>query len=112
MGLPYTSVLCPQTPESDEFQGGASLGRVRAYGQSVVDLISSVGGKFGPGLDRLYPFPDVPNLYDSPVEPFTGFKTFSPGKGYDETGRIWLVQDLPLPFTLAALLLDVDIQGY
>ncbi len=110
VGLPYRSLACPQTPEAD-LGAGSSLGRFRGYGQAVLRLLASVGGKYGPDPQTLYDLPFVPAAYGAAVQPFTGDRSFSPSGGYDAEGRLWLAQDLPLPFTIAALTLDVDISG-
>jgi hypothetical protein len=110
VGLPYVSVFSPQTPEADT-QAGATLSRVRAYGRSALYLASSTTGKYGPARDKLYAIPVAPTVWDAPIEPGRFFFEFSPLGNYSEHGDFWLVQDLPLPFTLAALVFDVDFQG-
>ena len=110
VGLPYRSLLCPQTPEAD-LANGSSLGRFRSYGQARMRLLDSVGGKYGPDPQTLYDLPFVPTAYGTAVQPFSGDRSFSPSVGYGSEGRLWLAQDLPLPFTIVALTLDVDISG-
>ncbi len=110
VGLPYRSLLCPQTPEAD-LANGSSLGRFRSYGQARMRLLDSVGGKFGPDPQTLYDLPFVPTAYGTAVQPFSGDRSFSPSLGYGSEGSLWLAQDLPLPFTIVALTLDVDISG-
>ena len=110
VGLPYRAALCPQTPEADT-QEGATLGRVRSYGSSRIRLDASVGGSYGPSLETLYDFPLVPETWGKAFMPFTGDRLFNPDVGYSPEGEIWFVQDLPLPFTIVSIILEVDIAG-
>ncbi len=110
VGLPYKSLVCPQTPEAD-MQEGASLGRARSYSRSRLRLAASVGGSYGPDLETLYNLPFTPAKYGQAIPPFTGDLEFNPDAGYSPEGKIWFVQDLPLPFTITALMLEVDIAG-
>jgi hypothetical protein len=110
VGLPYVSVFCPQTPEADT-RAGATLSRVRSYGRSSLYLASSVTGKYGTSRDKLFAIPVAPAVWDAPIEPARFFYEFSPLGNYSPHGDFWLVQDLPLPFTLAALVFDVDFQS-
>lgn len=110
VGLPYRAALCPQTPEAD-MQEGATLGRVRTYGSSRIRFEASVGGAYGPSLDTLYDFPQNPRKYGRALPPCTGDLSFNPDVGYSPEGKIWFVQDLPLPFTIVAFTLEVSIEG-
>ena len=111
VGLPYASYLCPQTPESDNERQGSTLGRVRNYGTCKILLRSSVGGEHGPSREELYKLPHVPEYYNEPVKLFTGWLDFHPSASYGPEGKVWIAQKDPLPFTVEALVLDVDIKG-
>lgn len=110
VGLPYRAALSPQTPEADTREG-STLGRVRSYANSQIRLTASVGGSYGPNLKDLYDFPHTPKVYGVAFQPFTGDMGFNPNVGYSPEGEIWFVQDLPLPFTIVSLSLEVDIAG-
>lgn len=110
IGLPYPSLFCPQTPDADA-ESGSTLSRVRNYGRCKMSLLGSVCGKYGPARNKLYDLPLLPDHYDSPVQPYSGFLEFMPNCAFTPEGEIWFGQDLPLPFTVAGLLLDVDFQG-
>ncbi|MCL1939923.1 MAG: hypothetical protein FWG04_04615 [Desulfovibrionaceae bacterium] len=110
VGLPYCSLMCPQTPEADA-QNGATLGKTRTYGKSLIGVIGSVTGQYGPAPDRLYDIPAVPEQYDLAVQPESRFVEFMPNCDFSPEGRIWFAQNKPLPFTISSLVLDVDIQG-
>jgi hypothetical protein len=110
VGLPYCSLMCPQTPEADA-QNGATLGKVRTYGKSLLGVVGGVTGQYGPAPDRLYDIPAVPELYDVAVQAESRFVEFMPNCDFSSEGRIWFAQNKPLPFTISSLVLDVDIQG-
>jgi hypothetical protein len=111
VGLNYRSLFAPQTPEAD-LNNGSTLGRVRNYsGETRIRLLSSVGGSYGPTAETEHNFQFLPVRYDEPVEPFTGDYQFLPDGDYSGAGALWLAQNYPLPFTISALVLDVDYQG-
>ncbi|MDR2161633.1 MAG: hypothetical protein LBO77_05795 [Desulfovibrio sp.] len=107
VGLPYVSLVRPQTPEADLQRTGSTLGAARNYGDCMIHLLDSVGGKYGLQPDRMFALPFQPESYGLPVPPFTGFLSFTPDLAHTPEGEIWFAQDLPLPFTIAALVLDV-----
>ena len=113
VGLPYASYLCPQTPEADMEGVGASLGKLRTYGNSRIRLHESVGGRYGASKDSAAAFelPFNPEVWGAPVKPFTGDLEFNPSPGYSSSGEIWFSQNLPLPLTIVGIALDVDFGG-
>ena len=106
-GLGFVSALSPLPLESDT-QSGSTLGRGRSHGRCTLRLHRSVGGKYGPGRDELYDLPFLPERWGTAVAPFSGDVDCIPGGGQSSAATLWLVQDRPLPFRLAALVLDVD----
>lgn len=106
-GLGFVSALSPLPLESDT-QSGSTLGRNRSHGRCTLRLHRSVGGKYGPNRDELYDLPFLPERWGEAVAPFSGDVDCIPGGGQTSSATIWLVQDRPLPFRLAALVLDVD----
>ncbi len=108
VGLPYASTLCPLPSEGDG-QLGSSLGQMRGIGKCIIRLQSSVGGKYGAERDSLYDFPFVPETWGAAVIPFSGDIEFIPGGGQSSNATVWIVQERALPFTVGALILDIDI---
>ena len=106
-GLGFVSALSPLPLESDT-RSGSTLGRNRSHGRCTLRLHRSVGGKYGPNRDELYDLPFLPERWGEAVAPFSGDVDCIPGGGQASSATIWLVQDRPLPFRLAALVLDVD----
>ncbi len=108
VGLAYVSRLSPLPSEGDG-QTGTTLGQMRGIGKCTVRLQASVGGKYGAELDGLYDFPFVPETWGAAVAPFSGDVDFIPGGGQATNSTVWIVQDKPMPFTVEALVLDIDI---
>ncbi len=108
VGLPFSSKLATLTMEG-EGQWGSTLGQVRGLGQCLVRVQASVGGKYGSSEEELYDFPFVPEQWGEPVKLFTGDVHFIPGGGQSAQSTLWLVQDRPLPYTVMALVMDVDM---
>ncbi len=110
VGLPYTSKLAT-LPTEGEGHSGTTLGKMRGIGQCIVRVQATVGGKYGATEQHLYDFPFVPEFWGKPVELVSEDIHFSPGGGQAFDSTVWLVQDRPLPFTVMALIMDMDIQG-
>ncbi len=108
VGLPYASRLSPLPVEGDG-QYGTSLGQMRGLGACTVRLQHSIGGKYGSSAETLFDFPFVPQHWGAAVELFSGDVDFIPGGGQSTQSSLWLVQDAPLPFTVAAIVMQVDM---
>ena len=108
VGLPFTSLLAPLPVEGD-LQTGTTLGRKRAYGQCMVRVHRSAGGKYGADPGTLYDFPFVPARWGQPVELLSGDMEFIPGGGLGNSETVWIAQDKPLPMQVVALALNVDV---
>ena len=118
-GLNYISVLMPLPLETDG-QGGSTLGKRRAYGTCLIRLYRSVGGKYAatrPGdlfaVDawkerEAYDLPFVPEKYGMACEPFSGDIAITLPSGQDADTSLWLMQDRPMPFRVASIMVDVD----
>ena len=106
-GLKYTSVLAP-LPFETQLRNGVTMGKMRGYGKVVVRLFRSVGGKYGYSLDSLYDFPFVPSQWGEAVEPFTGDIECILNGGQATDSTLYLVQELPLPWQLVAIMADID----
>ena len=119
VGLGYTAALCPMPLESDT-QQGSTLGKRRAYGKCVLRLYRSVGGKYAATLlgdlwrpeawkeREAYDIPFVPDTYGEACQPFSGDVEITLPSGQDADTSIWLMQDRPMPFRVAAIAMDVD----
>lgn len=106
-GLPYTSTLETMPVEADVQGGGSTLGKARAYGRSVVRFAQSVGGRYGAFGDEMYDFPYLPEKWGQPCVPFTGdFEIVVPSAQRSDTTFL-LQQNMPLPFHVVAVSLDV-----
>ncbi len=113
VGLPYVSKFCPHTPEGDMQSGGTTLGRVRAYGRSLIRVHESVGGRYGwrEAEAGEYELPFNADHWAQPVKPYSGDLEFNPGVPYDTEGELWIAQVLPLPLTVVSLSLNLDVGG-
>lgn len=107
VGLPCEAALSLLPLESDG-QYGSTLGKRRAYGRCTLRFHRSVGGKYGPSRAELYDLPVLPDAWGKACQPFTGDVDCLPGGAQEAAASLWLVQDRPLPFHLAAVVLDVD----
>ena len=110
VGLPYTSILATQRIEAGAADGTAQ-GKTKRIARLVIRAVASLGGSFGPTQDGvdLIPYRRGSDLMDE-VPPLLTGDTDSlafPG-GYETDGRIWIVCDQPLPFTLVALFPRMD----
>ncbi len=108
VGLAYTSKLAPLPVEGDG-QNGSTLGKMRALGQCIVRLQSSIGGKYGADPENLYDFPFVPTAWGQAVQPYSGDMHCTPGGGQSPHSTLWLMQTSPLPFSVAAIVMDIDM---
>ncbi len=108
VGLAYSSALSPMPLEGD-LQTGTTLGKQRGYGQCTVRLQSSVGGKYGTDRETLFDFPFLPSVWGDAVEPFSGDIDFVPGGGQGTDTSLWLMQDKPLPFSVGAVVINLDV---
>ena len=119
VGLNYISRLAPLPVETDG-QNGSTLGKRRGYGKCVLRLFRSLGGKYAASQrgdlfapengkeHEAFDLPFIPPAWGEPCEPFSGDVEISLPSGQDEDSTIWLIQDRPLPFRLAAIMADVD----
>lgn len=109
VGIPYTSLMIPMTPEADT-QQGTTLGAKKAYGRCVLRIIDTVGAQYGPDEYGLYDMPFTPTVWGKAVQPESGDREFSPTGGFGTTESVCIAQNLPLPLTVAALALEMDIE--
>lgn len=105
VGLPYTSVLATQRIEAGATAGTAQ-GKTKRIHKVVLRLYASLGGKVGASLSSLdlIPYRRGSDLMDELPPMVTGdTDALAYDGGYETDGRIWVVCDQPLPFTLVAI---------
>jgi hypothetical protein len=105
VGLPYTSILATQRIEAGGTAGTAQ-GKTKRLHKIVLRLYASLGGKVGSGLSNLdlIPYRRGSDLMDEPPPMLTGDTDgLAYNGGYETDGRVWVVCDQPLPFTLIAI---------
>ncbi len=110
VGLGFNSALSPLPVEGD-IQNGTTLNQQRAYGQCSIRMHDTVGGKYGSKKDDLYDFPFIPDTWGESVTPFSGHMDFIPGGGQSSDTSLWIIQDKALPFSMSALVINMDISG-
>jgi hypothetical protein len=110
IGLPYTSVLSPNTPEIPA--NGTSIGKKRRIEKATLKVYQSIGGKCGPTEEKAAVLQYMKfgqyELGTAP-QPFTGNIDISVGGTIDPEGRMVITHGEPVPFTLLALIERVAI---
>ena len=105
VGLGYRSVLQTMRLEAGSIDGTAQ-GRIKRISKVIARLYKTLGCKIGPDedtLDTIF-FRDSSMPMDAPPELFTGDKELDYPEGYETDAHITIVQDLPLPLTVVALM--------
>jgi hypothetical protein len=105
VGFPYTGVLATMRRDEGAADGTAQ-GKTKRAHELWVRLRNSLGGKVGPDRDHLEPIRTrtaADGMTASPP-PFTGDVRVPYPGDYETDGRIYVVQDLPLPMTVVALM--------
>jgi photosystem II stability/assembly factor-like uncharacterized protein len=110
VGLIYTSTLSPLSIEFSTQFKGVSIGRIKGIGEIKLRLKKTKRGKIGPRLDYL------DNIEGSdyekaaePTEVYTGDVSVAPPNSYNEDGSFYVVQDEPLPMTIEALFINLNM---
>lgn len=104
VGLGYTSTL-----KSMPFEAGTALGsaqgRPKAVHALTIRFLNTLGASFGAALDRLdvIPFRTSADPMGQPPALFSGDKRVVFPNGYEVDPRVMVVQDLPLPMTVLAV---------
>lgn len=108
VGLAYTGVLAPTSPEV-EVKTGSTLGKIRGYGPATIRMHESVGGEYARTLtsDR-YVIKNSPAMWGEAVPPRSDDVQLSPPPGYDTDGSLYFFQDYPLPMTIISLTQEVS----
>lgn len=103
-GLSYRSILTTMRIEAGASQGTAQ-GQKKRFGKVRFRFLGTVGAKYGidgTQLDEI-PFRDSSMPMDKAVVPYTGDKECQWPIGWEEAGRLTVIQDQPLPMTLVGI---------
>jgi hypothetical protein len=108
-GLPYTSTLQTMRIEAGA-KDGTAQGKKKRISRITYRLYDTLGLKHGPSSDRLdiIPFRSSADDMDEPPALFTGDKEVEFPRNWDKDGYIFLVQDQPLPFTILAIMPELN----
>ena len=109
-GLEYTSIL-ETMPIVLGGQDGTSMARIKRIISVKFDFLETLGTEFGPDADNLRPlnFQTTETGLSGAVDLFTGKKKQTFQHGYERQSTVYLQQTLPLPFTLRAIVPDIEI---
>lgn len=103
-GLKYRSIMTTMKIEAGATQG-TSQGQKKKFGKVRFRFLGTVGAKYGIDgvqLDEI-PFRDSSMPMDQAVVPFTGDKECQWPIGWEEAGRLTVIQEQPLPMTLIGI---------
>lgn len=104
VGLNYQSILTTMRIEAGASQG-TSQGQRKRFAKVRFRFLGAVGAKYGiegSQIDEI-PFRDSSMPMDQAVVPFTGDKECQWPIGWEEAGRLTIIQDQPLPMTLIGI---------
>ena len=109
VGLPYTSTLQTMRIEAGA-RDGTAQGKKKRIARITYRLFDTLGLKHGPSADRLdiIPFRSSADDMDEAPALFTGDKEVEFPRNWDKDGYIFLVQDQPLPFTILAIMPELN----
>ena len=109
VGLPYTSTLQTMRIESGA-KDGTAQGKKKRISRVTYRLYDTLGLKHGPSASRLdiIPFRSSADDMDEPPALFTGDKEVEFPRNWDTDGYVFLVQDQPLPFTILAIMPELN----
>lgn len=110
LGLPYKTVLSPNTPQVPA--NGTSFGKKRRIEQVKLLLYKSIGGKAGVTEDkteRIITQRFGSYVLGSALEPFTGEVDITVSGNIDPEGKLVIVHEEPVPFTVLALVERIAI---
>ena len=110
IGLPYDSMLTTLNLEA-QLQDGTAQGRTKRIIKVVLRMVESLGGAAGPNLGNLQilEFREGSDKQDVAPPLFSGDKGIDWSGGYETDGVLTVVQNFPLPFTLAAIIPQVNV---
>jgi hypothetical protein len=109
-GLRYVSRLSPLPLEAGA-SAGTSQGVVKIIRQLATRLLRTFGAKAGPDLNNLQDIAsdrDPAVAMDHPMPLFTGMADVPFPGDYETDGKFMIVQDRPLPCTIAGIVVKVE----
>ena len=114
IGLPYVSEVWPNIKEMS-LQSGVTYGRVQRITSVVFDFYKTLGlyvGRYdsedGEQVEEIaFRRPFQPTNEETPL--YSGFYKWSFHEGFDRGASYFLRQTQPLPFTLRAVTLDLEV---
>lgn len=103
-GLGYRSLVKPVGINMGSVIG-TSQGAVKTIDQVTFKFVRTIGAKYGFSIDDLLDinFRDPNAAQNSPISLFTGDKELSMPQGWDTDPSVVLVQDLPFPLEISAI---------
>ncbi|MGE4298323.1 MAG: hypothetical protein AB7E47_09875 [Desulfovibrionaceae bacterium] len=112
VGLPYASVLQPMQLETAT-QTGSGQTRKKRIINVAARFYRTLGGKIGPGEDRLDAIHSrtTSMAMDQPPEVWSGDKSVVFPQGWTREAVLTVVQDQPLPMTVLMLVPHVTVNG-
>jgi hypothetical protein len=91
---------------------GTAQGKTKRIDKLHLRFRNTVGCRVGPSFDKLdvIPFRNASMALDTPIPPFTGDKEVPYAGTYEKDGQVCIQQDDPLPFTLVAIMPQLNTQ--
>lgn len=114
VGLPFTSAITTMPLEAPQREGSfVTLGKTKRIHQVQVLFAETVGAKIGPfgGALDVVAFRKPPDLMDQPVPLFDGIKRMSLSSVWEDSPRVNVVSDQPLPCTVLAIVAESQINA-
>lgn len=111
VGLPYKSVMMPMKAEAPT-QEGTIQGKTKRILNVWVRVMRTLGIKFGPSLDDLRQVLAGNALVDNgtALSMLTEDLELEPDGGYDPDVLFMVVQDQPLPMSVVAIIMDLEVE--
>lgn len=107
-GLPFISLAEYQRPEP-AIQQGTIQNKKKRVVEAMLRVLDSYGGKVGGDEDHLDELPYAQGNMGEAVPLFSGDIPINPPEGETELGNLIVVHDIPLPFTVVAVVPKLEI---
>lgn len=112
VGLPCPAKVATMRLEAGAADGTAQ-GKIKRITHVTFRFMMTLGGKFGPLEDKLEVIDfrsGSDRMNQAPPTLADGDKRQTWNSGYEQDARVWYVNDQPLPFTLNAIIPEVNTQ--
>lgn len=112
LGLTYRAILSPIRYDVQGMGGGVIKYKKIKNIETLVQLLDSVGMKYGVSLDRLdiLPFRSTSDRMDTEVPLFSGKKEVKPSSDYTFEEPLYIVNDQPTPFAVTSLVYRLEVR--